>query len=217
MNSKTMKNLSGTAATALLLMLGGCTGGTVNPGMESVHQPVVQRSDYTLDLQAAGGGIAADEARRLATWFESLELGYGDRVSIDDPSGYGNEGARSAVAAAAARYGLLLEQGAPVTTGQIAPGAVRVVVSRTTASVPECPDWSRPSQPEYEASTMSNYGCASAKNLAAMIANPEDLIHGRNGQGGSDSHTATKAVKAFRDRILTGVSDVKQESSKGAQ
>ncbi|RJF85412.1 CpaD family pilus assembly protein [Sphingomonas cavernae] len=216
--SKIVKTLSGTAGIALALALGGCGGGTFNPGMESVHQPVVQRTDYTVDLQTGGErGLAAGETQRLSTWFDTLELGYGDRVSIDDPSGLASSGARETVAAVAARSGMLLEEGAPVTSGQVAPGSIRVVVSRMTASVPECPDWSRPSQPEYEASTMSNFGCASAKNLAAMIADPEDLLHGRNGQGGSDAHTATKAVKAFRDRVLTGVTEVKQESSKGAQ
>lgn len=214
MKSKIMKKLAQTPAIAMCLMLGACNMGTVNPGLEAVHQPVVQRTDYAIDLQASGGGLAAEETRRLSTWFDSLELAYGDRVSIDDPAGYGN-GARNDVAAAAARYGMLLEQGAPVTAGQVAPGSIRVVVSRMTASVPECPDWSRPSQPEYEASTMSNYGCASAKNLAAMIANPEDLIRGQSGAGGPDAATVSKAIKTFREKAPTGAGALKQESSKG--
>ena len=30
---------------------------------------------------------------------------------------------------------------------------------------------------------MSNFGCAVNCNLAAMVANPEDLVHGREGTG----------------------------------
>ena len=33
--------------------------------------------------------------------------------------------------------------------------------------------------PTSTTSSMSNYGCAVNSNLAAMIANPEDLVHGR--------------------------------------
>ena len=57
-------------------------------------------------------------------------------------------------------------------------GPVRVVVSRTRATVPNCPNWSVPSQPNYNNRSMSNFGCAVNSNLAAMVANPEDLVHG---------------------------------------
>ena len=30
---------------------------------------------------------------------------------------------------------------------------------------------------------MSNFGCAVNGNLAAMVANPSDLVHGREGSG----------------------------------
>ena len=41
----------------------------------------------------------------------------------------------------------------------VAPGAVRVVVSRTRASVPNCPNWRDQSRPNWGNHTMSNYGC----------------------------------------------------------
>lgn len=197
------------------LMLGAC-GGTQNPGMESVHQPVVNRTDYAIDLQSGSqGGLASGEAQRLSGWFQSLKIGYGDRVSIDDPSPHRGGESHEAVAAIAARYGLLLDEGAPVTTGQVTPGSIRVVVSRMAASVPGCPDWSRPSQPEFKGSTMSNYGCAINSNLAAMIANPEDLIQGQTGTGGPDARTVSKAIQSFREKAPTGAGALKNESSKG--
>lgn len=207
------------AASPLLLALGltlGACGGTTNPGLESVHQPVVNRLDYALDLNTGGnGGLADGEAQRLAGWFDTLHVGYGDRISVDDPSSYGSAANRDGVAAVAARYGLLLDDGAPVTTGAVSGGMVRVVVSRMSASVPRCPDWSRPSQPEYQASSMSNYGCAMNTNLAAMVANPEDLIRGQ--VGSTDQRVSSKAIKSFRDKVPTGAADLKQESSKGAR
>lgn len=215
-----MRNaLVGKAATpvilALGLALGGC-GGTRNVGLESVHQPVVSRLDYALDLGTGGnGGLANGEAQRLTGWFDTLRVGYGDRISVDDPSPYGSAASRDAVAAVAARYGLLLDDGAPVTTGAVAGGMIRVVVSRMSASVRGCPDWSRASQPEYEASNMSNYGCATNANLAAMVANPEDLIRGQTGS--TDQRVSSKAIKTYRDKEPTGAAELKQESSKGAK
>ena len=51
---------------------------------------------------------------------------------------------------------------------------------------------------------MSNMGCAVNSNLAAMVANPEDLIHGREGSGVGDTLTSTKAVDAYRKAPPTG-------------
>lgn len=182
------------------LLLSAC--GTYNGGVDSVYQPVVQRNDYVLDLATAGYTLAPGESRRLAGWMQSLRLGYGDRVSIDD----GGDGAtaRDQVAAEAGRYGVLLSDKAPATVGQIAPGTVRVIVTRMTASVPGCPDYSRIYQPDLSSSTSSNFGCAVNGNMAAMVADPADLVRGAPGSPTSDTATATKAVKALRDATPSG-------------
>jgi pilus assembly protein CpaD len=181
-------------------LLSGC--GTYNGGLESVHQPVVERSNFSLDLATAGGSLASGEAARLNGWMGSLRLGYGDRVALEDPSGSGV--VRDQVSAQAAKFGLLLTDSVPVTGGTVASGTVRVVISRTTASVPGCPDYSRMYQPDYSASTSSNYGCAMNANLAAMVANPEDLVRGRAGTGVSDPAMAAKAVEALRSATMGG-------------
>ena len=73
----------------------------------------------------------------------------------------------------------------------------------TTAAVPGCPDWSRSSQPEFQGSTTSDYGCSVKTNLAAMIADPMDLVRGREGDG-TDAFTAQKAVRSWRETPNTG-------------
>ena len=45
---------------------------------------------------------------------------------------------------------------------------------------------------------MSNYGCAVNSNIAAMVANPQDLVHGREGSGVGRCRTAAKAVESYR-------------------
>lgn len=190
------------ASLAPALMLGACTG-TRNLGLESVHQPVVSRSDYALDLTTAGGALGTGERERLAGWMQSLRLGYGDRVAIDDPS-YSGSGARDQIAREVARQGLLLSSDTPVTASPVEPGTVRVVVSRMVATVPGCPDYTRDSSHDFEGNTSSNYGCATNSTLAAMIARPEDLVLGRPGSSTSDPASSTKAIDSFRKATPTG-------------
>jgi pilus assembly protein CpaD len=212
MESSSMRPITSAALIALSLGLAAC--GPVNRGLESVNQPVVSRTDYVFDVSAAGlMGPSSPEAKRLAAWFDSIGLGYGDRVSVDQSAAYGDSG-RDEVAALAAKHGLLLSETAPVTAGAIDPGSVRVIVSRTTAEVPNCPNWKRASQPEFAGSTMSNYGCATNRNLAAMVANPEDLVRGRTGSG-TDASTAAKAIKSYRDAEPTGKAGLQNIDTKG--
>ena len=199
------------ALLALGLTLGAC--GPVNRGLESANQPVVNRTDYVFDVRAAGlDSQSSADAGRLAAWFDSLELGYGDRVSIDESAAYSGR-SRDVVAAIAARHGLLLSDAAPVTAGAIEPGSVRVIVSRTVAGVPNCPNWDRKSQPDFAGSTASNYGCATNSNLAAMMANPEDLVRGQTGRD-QDPRTASKAIKSYRDAKPTGEGGLEKTDTK---
>jgi pilus assembly protein CpaD len=168
-----MRNLKLLPLAALAVSLSACGAGTTNRGVDSVHQPVVTRTDYVFDLN---DGMGAQASQRLAGWFQSLNLGFGDRVSLDDPSG--NQVNRAAVSAAASRFGVAVDDTAPITQGEIVPGMFRVVVSRSKAEVPGCPDWSRSSVGNYANDAPSNYGCATNSNLAAMVANPSDLIVG---------------------------------------
>ncbi len=187
-----MRNLHLLPLAALALTLGAC-GGTSNRGLESVHQPVVARTNYTFDVPDGQGGASARDVRG---WLESINVGYGDRVSVDDPSS--NPGNRNSIAAIASRYGLILENNAPVTQGDIAPGMFRVVVSRTKAEVPGCPDWSRTSVGNFNNDTTSNYGCASNANMAAMVANPEDLVAPRHATGTPDTVTSRNAIRKVK-------------------
>lgn len=187
------------ALVAPALLLGGC--GTVNRGVESVHQPVVQRTDLAFDVATSGGVLAPGESERLAGWLSSMRLGYGDRISVDDPNG--GYGVRDVVATQAARYGMLLSDEIPVTNAPIAAGTARVIVSRMTASVPGCPDNSRVHGIEFEGNSGSNYGCATNSNLAAMVARPEDLVRGVSG-GTPDAATSFKAIESFRRAAPSG-------------
>ena len=203
------------AAAALALTLGlslaGCASSASNRSLYSTKQPVVQRTNVTLDLNAGAGGLPIPEQKRLNDWFDALGLSYGDRVSIDDP--IKSKATRENVAEIAARYGLLVSDGAPVTEGALQPGTVRIVVTSSDASVPGCPDWAGRANFNYNNATNSGFGCAVNGNLAAMVANPEDLIHGQEGSGETVIMTSNKAIDAYRKKAPTGEKDLASVSS----
>jgi len=203
-------------AAGAALLLAGC-GGTQNRGLESAHQPVVDPADYALDLGTTGGRLNPGEEHRLAGWLDGMRVGYGDQIALDDPSGLGGT-ARSQVGGVLSARGLMLRSDAPITASPVAPGTVRVVVSRMRATVAGCPDRSRDSSNEFDSHTSSNFGCATNTNLAAMVASPSDLVHGRDGQVVADPARSAKAINAYRSAVLGGGGGqtVKSESSKGA-
>jgi pilus assembly protein CpaD len=214
-NSMTRPEIRRAIASALTLSLGlalsACGGMPTNRQLDSVHQPIVERTNYTLDVSASPGGLSLPEQRRLAGWFEAMDLRYGDRISIDDPLHSG--ASRSAVEAVASRFGMLVGEDAPVTPGYVNAGTVRVIVTRSSASVPGCPDWSAKSDTNLNNGTSANYGCATNSNIASMVADPEHLIQGANSTGRTVVMSSTKAIDSYRDAKPTGEMGLKQEST----
>jgi len=198
-----MRIVSMALITALGLTVTACGSTTANRSVYSERQPVVSKSNFVLDLSAGNGGLSASEQNRLSGWFDALELGYGDRVSIDDPRYSASAVAKAAVENIVASYGLLISETAPVTEGNVPAGLMRVVVTRTSASVPGCPDYSHRSHTDFQARTSANYGCGTNSTLAAMIADPEDLVRGQNADG-EDQAQASKAIRAYRDKKVGG-------------
>jgi len=177
--------------------------GVRNPSLNSVNQPVVQQTLYLFDVRTSSGGVEASELGRLNQWFRSLQLGYGDRVAVET-DGYADERVMRSIGGVASDYGILVSPGAPVTAGGVQPGYARVIVTRSVATVPGCPDWSYASHHSAPISTDSNFGCATNSNLAAMIADPNDLVLGRTGSGISDPRDSSKAIESYRNRVLSG-------------
>jgi pilus assembly protein CpaD len=203
---------------ALVVGLGATVAGCATPGantadrgLESVNQPVLARSMYMFDVAAPGGFVAPYELARLDSWFQGLGLGYGDSIYVD---GAYAGAAASQVAGIAGRYGLMVQPAAPVTVGAVAHDMVRVVVSRTRAEVPGCPNWSRASEPNFQNRSMPGHGCGVNSNLAAMVANPEDLFHGRSSGAVGDAATSAKAVDSYRRAAPTGEQGLQDISTK---
>lgn len=203
--------LGAAIAFSLGLALSACGDLPNNTTLYSVKQPVVATSNFTLDVSAGAGGVPLPEQRRLADWFESMDLRYGDRVAIEGPLPV--DAVRDDVAEAAARHGLLLSDGAPLTEGFVEPGKVRVVVTRSRAYVPGCPDWSDQTDATLDNGTADGFGCAINTNIAAMVADPQHLLHGAEGTGETVVMSSTKAIQSYREQAPTGTGGLSEISS----
>ena len=201
MTHRTMRPLAGALGFAAALALAGCGGMADNRSLYSVNQPVVERTSVALDVTTTPDGLPVAEQRRVAAWFEAMDVRYGDRISVEDP--LLREETRGAVADIAGRHGLLLSDALPVTAGELQPGQARVVILRSRASVPGCPNWSATSDASLGNGLSPGYGCSNNGNLAAMIADPEDLIKGRKGSPDTYIDTSGASIKAYKQSVGT--------------
>ncbi len=211
----TLKNSRGATAALVLaaaVALSACSATPENRMLNSVHQPVVERNRYVFDVDTLpGGGLSIPEQRRLAGWFESLGLKYGDKISVDDP--LQSKATLASVETVAARWGLMVDGNAPITPGYVPSGATRIIMTRATASVPGCPDWSTKSDFSMSNRTTSNFGCAINSNLAAMVADKEHLVQGATGSGETVVMSGTKAIDSYRNAKPTGEGGLKSVST----
>ncbi|VXC71649.1 CpaD family pilus assembly lipoprotein [Sphingomonas sp. 8AM] len=172
-------------------------------GLETVHQPVVARNDYALDLLAGADGLAGGEGQRLRGWLDVLAPAPGATIAIDDPAV--SAGARAEIAAVSAERGLRLSARAAPQADAPPPGTLRVVVTRSTASVPSCTT-PGPSATlvNFDAHTSGSFGCAINGTLAAMVADPNDLLRGKSDDGSTTAITVAKSVGMWRKAAPTG-------------
>lgn len=196
------------------LSLAGCGAGSTNGSLYSVRQPVVERATFSLDVMAGADGFERAELARLSDWFDSLGTGRGDEVTVLG-SGHAPR-TLGEIARIASRHGVVAEarsidRGA---ANDVAPGHLRIVVRRSRAYVPGCPDWSDKSTVSLDNATSPGFGCAVNSNLAAMVANPDHLLAGVEAPATSDSMISSKAIAAHRETAPTGATGLNATSSR---
>lgn len=196
---------------AVALPLGACGGGepSYNRGVQSVHQPVVSYSTFLFDVQTDGGRLSPTEQTRLTGWLDSLDVSYGDSVAIATNGVTVAPGVQEDVADVVGRRGMLVQEDVSGVAGTPPYGSIRLILRRTTASVPNCPDWRTNQEANMVGGTSSNFGCGVNGNLAAMVANPEDLVRGQTANSDLRSLTSTKAIETYRQKAPTGAGDLK--------
>jgi pilus assembly protein CpaD len=87
---------------------------------------------------------------------------------------------------------------------------VEIRVSFYQARLPACPDWSRPPEGNARNLPLSNLSCANAVNLGLMVADPLDLVHGRE-LAPADGIREAEAIARYRaDKVKQLEADILQ-------
>lgn len=196
-----------------------------NPKITAVTWTV---SRHEIQFVAGSQQPAAGEVARLNAFLAGFDLrrplhvyvGVGGAADAADANG-APEGAETQLAAwrTAAAHVLLRQHGISVRADPPpaeAGGALAsrpfgadsavVLVGRFEVWVTGCPDWRKPELDEFSNSESSNFGCASANNLALMIADPEDLVRGREA-GPSDGVRAAQTIRDYKSGVLPALPD----------
>lgn len=156
----------------------------------------------TYDVRFAPGAdrLSVDEQKRLGEFLDREDIGIYDRITLavaDDAGGKDANLADRRRAAVAAYLRSRYLKAVPDPT----PGApldhVTMIVGRYIVVPPNCPDWRKPSDEDPQNAPSSNLGCANVTNLGLMVADPHDLIAGKE-QTSSDAENNAYAIQRYR-------------------
>lgn len=142
--------------------------------------------------------LSAEESQKLSAFLDNAQVTADDHVYIEEPA--------SGDRLAAQRIGQLAHQlaarGIGVRTlpakGDIPADQLTVLVERYVVTPPNCPDWTKDPVADHENEVYSNFGCANVTNLGLMVADPRDLVIGRQ-MGPEVGNPALAGIERYRD------------------
>ena len=170
-------------AVASMLAAGSCSvandGATISEDGDRNHPITVEPSYREMKLQFAGGdtGVSADDAIKFDAFLADYRSHGSGSLGISVPNGAPAHAAITFFAERAAATGISRDK-ILVSTHDVANGDFRVDVSYIAykASTDSCSDWSEDLSFTAENQTAKNFGCSVQHNIAAMVADPRDLL-----------------------------------------
>ena len=192
---KTTRYSTGRLSAALVIgaaaLLSSCAGkdsvttGSLPDDYRTRHPIAVGEAEKTIDIPVAAGdtGLTNGQSEVIAGFVAEYRRTSSGIIQIITPRGSANEGAAASAASSTRR--LMVKMGVPAQKilqsgfqsefGESAP--VRLSYVAIAAKTGQCGEW--PADMTLNTFSNKNYynfGCASQNNLAAQIANPNDLL-----------------------------------------
>ncbi|MDB5359876.1 MAG: hypothetical protein JWO51_1173 [Rhodospirillales bacterium] len=185
----------------MTMLLGACAVRASAPSAEAVQAIDVRHSHRDLDLAFPAGSatLPGSEAARLRALLGESGAGEGLRAVIAAPPGNPLSARRIAAVSR-----VLEAQGIPTSeTSLTTPeNQIRVMFDRYATVPLSCAEDGLPSVAADYSLKVRAQGCTTANNLAAMLADPADLVAPR-GQRAFDAVPAAAAVNRYRnDRTI---------------
>lgn len=197
--SLSAKALTTALALGLAGLAGGCTSQSQWHDTATAKRNTVElvRMTHMVEYDAGASRLSAAQAAALDAFMAENGLRYGDEVWVDAGTGPLASARREAVISRFREMGITVSDADLAYGPAPARNEARVIVGRYVVTPPDCPDWRKPSDRDYLNTPSSNMGCATMTNLGLMVANPKDLLHGRE-HGSADTERVTDAVNKYR-------------------
>nr|WP_189635534.1 CpaD family pilus assembly protein [Rhizobium grahamii] len=210
-----------TAITVATALLSGCashdqlTTGGIPDDYRQRHPIVVAEAEQSVDIPVASTDRRLNIAQR--DMIRGFAQNYTSRatgpVYLLTPEGSPNSPAarqlRGQVRAELSARGVAsskIVNSTYAATGIGDSAPIRLTFVGTTAMTSQCGQWPRDMINDFNNQNYYNFGCATQNNLAAQIANPEDLIAPR-GMTPIDATRRNAAIKEYRERT-SNIEDV---------
>ena len=179
--------------TASSLVAAGCTSTTGTSDVVDLreydyrqrHPIMISNEPQVLDMRVGmrGPALSPELERAISQYVGEYRADGTGVITIQVPTGSAN--AVAAASTGRAVHYALVRAGVPRGQIQVAPyevgdhskvASLRLSYLRVKAVAPTCGLWPTGSDTNFENTDTYNFGCAGQQNLAAMVANPADLI-----------------------------------------
>jgi pilus assembly protein CpaD len=182
------------------------------PVSSSERFPIeVAKGPVKFDVPTTKGSLNAQQRDTIVRFAQQAKSNYATTIHVRRPSGGGR-----GVAVAGTIERILIKQGVPesmIVQGTYSGDAGSpVVVSyiRTWAVTQECGNWDEDLAITYSNSGYANFGCAVQNNVAAMVANPNDLVMPRT-ETPSDPMRRSTVMNKYREGVPTNTQPPQQQ------
>jgi pilus assembly protein CpaD len=222
------KKLARLVPLGFAVLMSGCANYEAIP--QGVYVPVAHYERFPIGVTQvsaridlpAHGPLTVNEQNDVTLFAQDyLSAGNGP-ITIARPVGGRNAQAATQTASAAGR--LIAAEGIPAQAiqhqtyraprGEAAP--VIIAYSRVAAMSPDCGNWSVDIAQNYSNMPAPNFGCAQQANIAAMVANPQDLVTPRASTP-SDTMRRNKMFNDYRNARPTATERTDQEKGTASE
>ena len=185
-------------ALCAILMAGSCAAPMNGPDslMEdpAVNHPITVQPSYEslkVSFSASDSGLLPEDSARFSRFVENYRDHGNGAISISAPAGSDTNAAVSYFADRIVEMGINRDH-ILVTTHDVRDGDTRIELDYVAfqAATEPCGDWSHNLGDTASNTSNPNFGCAVQQNIAAMVADPRDLIEPRVMDGGDATRRA---------------------------
>ena len=220
-----LDNLFRAAAIGCVLVAGSCSvssDGMISEDGARNHPIAVEPSFRELKVQFAGGadGMSTEDAAKFDAFLSDYRVHGNGSLGISVPNGAPSRAAITFFAERAAATGISRDK-ILVSTHDASSSDMRVDINYIayTARTQACGDWSENEAFTLDNRTSKNFGCSVQQNIAAMVADPRDLL-GPGGLGPVDTERRAAVMDHYQKGEITQAdkhtSDKATEQSAGA-